>query len=147
MRDGENGSALTKGWSWWNAFFKPYLYERILKSRSSEMLSSASLSRQFLLPQDPQIQLQSLSLACWASLTSAASWKCPACCCLRAFAFAVSFCLEYSFLGYPWGPNHYFLNYLELCGIRDFTGLILLGNTVHLVIELVTMLELRYKDH
>ena len=67
----------------------------------------ATLPRQFLLPEDPHIQLQPLSLAYSAPLTSAASSKCYACCCLWTLASVVSFCLEHSFLEYPWSlPPH-----------------------------------------
>ena len=55
----------------------------------------AALTRQFLLPEDPHIQLQLLSLAYSAALTSAESSKCYACCCLWTLASVVSICLEH----------------------------------------------------
>ena len=44
------------------------------------------------------------------------------------------------------GPNHYFLKYMKLLGIRYVICLIILGSTIHTAIELAIRLKLRYKD-
>lgn len=63
-------------------------------SNASECFQ-ATLPRQFLLSEDPHIQLQPLSLAYSAPLTSATSSKCSACCCLWTLASVVSLRLEH----------------------------------------------------
>ena len=44
------------------------------------------------------------------------------------------------------GPNHYFLNYMKLSGIRYVICLIILSSTMHTAIELAMRLKLRNKD-